>query len=204
MKTKAILMMGCVFVTIAQGEIVSFEGLASSETTTGETLDSFRDGGITTQVLEIDNLLISARSGGESQELNATGGDEGSFGINTASISDETDAFESGEKLILSFDKDIQISRIDFNRLGSAETFSVAIAGQSTIVVEYDDLAQKQFGWFDTSLMISANTEIEFYTTGTSVVGLDSITMQVIPEPAVLGLVLLVGSGAIALRRFML
>jgi len=171
------LVMVGLLVSGAKAQMISFEGINEETVTTGNLLEDVRNFGITTNVQEIGGLIISARSGGSEQKLNAN---NDFFGVDSDGSSDVADAFEVGEKMVVSFNKDIRITRIDFNRLGGDETFSVGIDGQPIVVARYDDLAHKSFGYFDTDLTISAGTEIEFYTTGDSVVGLDGIDVSVL------------------------
>lgn len=146
-------------------------------TTTGELLDGTRNLGITTNVVEISGLMITARTGNTSQQINAT---TTSLGINTDDISDDTDAFEAGESLVLSFDRDIRISQFDFKGFESNETFTVAVTGLPVVVISYEDLNNKSTDVFNTNIVVLAETEIELFTTGGSIIGLDGIELTVL------------------------
>lgn len=164
----------------ALAQMIFLEGVDAPTVTTGDLLDGTRDAGVTINVQEVGGLAISVRSGGTNQEVNAT---IESLGINSDDISDVTDAFEAGEKLILSFSRDIRINQFDFNRLGAGESFAVAVDGMAPIEITYEGLTHKGSGFFDTNLVVAANTEIEFFTTGASVIGLDGIDVTVL-EPS--------------------
>ena len=194
-KAGSWLVMVGLLVSGAKAQRIVFEGIDETTVTTGNLLKDVRDVGITTNVQEIGGLIISARSGGSEQKLNTTNGDEGSFGVNTDNMADETDAFEAGEKLIISFNRSIQLNRIDFNRLQSGETFTIAGVGLDNVEIAYADLANKTYGYFDTNLTISAGSEVELYTTGDSVVGLDGIDVTVLGSRKELDLSIVHSSG---------
>ncbi|VGO12133.1 hypothetical protein PDESU_00684 [Pontiella desulfatans] len=158
-------------------EMVYFKGIDASTITTGDLLEGVRNLGITTNVQEIMGLLISARSGETNQQLNAN---NSYFGINdTLTTNDVADAFDVGERMIISFSKDIQVNRLDFNQFTAGESITVSVAGD---VFEIHDLELTHRGsdYLDTNLVVAAGAEIEFYTTGSSVVGLDGIDLTVL------------------------
>ncbi len=177
---------------VAQGQMMVLEGNGSA-ITTGDSLDGARTEGITTNVIEIADLVISARSGETNQEVNVT---TGSLGINTDDISDATDALNAGEKLILSFSKDVRINRLDFNQFTEGESVWVSFDGE---VVEIPDLelSNRISDYLDTNIVISANAEIEFYTTGASTVGLDGIDLTVLESTAELILSIVSSNGTV-------
>lgn len=198
MKRLVLVMLVWVAALVASAELIVLEGIDTETVTTGDLLDEVDHLGITMGVVEIPGLLITARSGSSTQKINTTAE---SLGINADESGDTTDAFEADESLILSFSQDIRINLIDFNRFDSGETFTVSVEGASDVVVGYDDLNNKISDFFNTNIVVSANTEIEFKTTGAHVIGLDGLGVEVIPEPAVLGLVSLAGIGLITGRR---
>ena len=182
----------------AYGGMITLEGINTATTTTGDLLDETGYLGITIGVVEIPGLQITARSGSATQTINATAG---SLGINADGSADTTDAFEDGESLILSFNQDIRINRFDFNRFDFGETFFVSVGGASDIIINYADLNNKISDLLDTNVVVFANTEIVFSTSGSHVIGLDGLGVEVIPEPAVIGLMGLAGLGFLMGRR---
>ncbi len=181
------------------GELIQFEGVASSVLTTGNLLDEVDHIGITIHVVEIEGLLITARSGGTGQVLNVT---NTSLGIN-ADGSDDTDAFEDGEWVVFAFNKAVRINQIDFNLFDAGENFTLAVEGVDPQVIAFDDLSNKTSDQYDSAFLIPANTDMALFTTGTSIIGLDAmdVTLETIPEPTVLGLVGLSGLGLLSVRR---
>lgn len=181
-------------------DMMILEGIDSLTTTTGDLIDGAGPAGITTGVEEIPGLLITARSGGSSQTVNAT---TTSLGIDTTGSGDDTDAFDVGEVLILSFSQDVRINLLDFNLFDDpSESFTVSVGSLETYDIAYDDLSNKTSGWFTTNWVVSAGTNITFSTSGPNPIGLDGIDLNVIPEPAVLGLISLAGVGTLVGRRF--
>ncbi len=162
----------------AQGQMILLEGVDTETLTTGNLLDGVDHTGISTQVVEIPGLEISARSGAPDQDINVT---VSSLGITIFNSGDDTDAFDSGEKIIISFDKDIRINRLDFNQFTTGESITISVGAET---LEIHDLALSNRGsdYLDTNWVVSAHTEIEFYTTGTSTVGLDGMDVTVL-EP---------------------
>lgn len=161
---------------IVHGQMVVLEGVSGSILTTGDLLDGVDHNGITTNVVEISGLEITARSGSTNQNINTT---VDSLGITIFDSGDDTDAFDVGERLIISFNKDIQINRLDFNQFDEGESITVVIGGDET-EIPYSELTHKGSDYLDTNLVVAAYTEIEFYTTGESTVGLDGIDVSVL------------------------
>lgn len=155
-------------------------------TTTGELLDGTRNLGITTNVVEIPGLMITARTGNTNQQMNAT---TAGFGINSDGSGDETVQFEAGESMVCSFDRDVQINQFDFRGFDSNETFTVSIDGGPVVVIAYEDLDNKSTDVFNTNIVVAAHVEIEFHTTGGSVIGIDGIDLTVSGETPVMSLI---------------
>ncbi len=176
MKTLA-WVVGVVFVMggAALAQMIILEG-QSGTLTTGDLLDGADNLGITTHVVEIPELEITARSGATNQDINVTAG---SMGITIFNSGDDTDALEAGEKLILSFNKEVQINQLDFNQFSADESITVVIDGD---IIEIHDLelTNRSSDFLDTNLVVAAHAEIEFFTTGTSTVGLDGIDVTVL------------------------
>ena len=175
----------------ASAQMVFLEGVDPGTLTTGDLLDGVDHTGITTNVVEIPGLEITARSGATNQNINVT---SGSMGITIFNSGDDTDALEEGEKLILSFSKEIRINRLDFNQFATGESITVAIDGD---VTEIHDLAlsNRASDYLDTNWVVSAHAEIEFFTTGASTVGLDGIDITVLGASSVPTLSLVSSNG---------
>ncbi len=174
---KGVWTAGLVFVmaSAVSAQMVFLEG-KSGTLTTGDLLDGADNTGITTHVVEIPGLEITARSGATNQDINVT---SGSMGITIFNSGDDTDALEEGEKLILSFNKEIRINRLDFNQFSAGESITLSIGGETTEIHDLD-LSNRSSDYLDTNWVVSAYAEIEFFTTGTSTVGLDGIDITVL------------------------
>ncbi len=178
---------------------IIFEG-SSSAITTGELFEDVSNAWTTNQVAEFQGLEIRARTDDANHLLNANLGE---FGINSDLAEDNTEAFDVGEIMVLSFDKPVRIDLLDFNRFDSNDAFSVEVAGQNDVAIGYDDLDNKSsdFIAFSPGIAIAADTEVRFYASA-GTIGLDSMDVTVIPEPAVIGFVSLAGIGALLAKRF--
>lgn len=175
------------------------EGVDSATVTTGDLLDGVRSEGITIESVEIPGLMISARAGDSTQEINVT---SSSFGINADGSGDDTDAFDVGESLILSMDHEVRINSFDFNLFDDpSESFQITVPGIDPVEIEYNGLSDQLRGVYDTDLVVPAHTEITFTTASPTPIGIDGIDMDVIPEPAVISLITFVGIGTFAARR---
>ncbi len=174
---KVVWTAGVIFVmaSAVSAQMVFLEG-KSATLTTGDLLDGTDNTGITTNVVEIPGLEITARSGATNQDINVT---SGSMGITIFNSGDDTDALEEGEKLILSFNKEIRINRLDFNQFSTGESITLSIGGDVTEIHDLD-LSNRNSDYLDTNWVVSAYAEIEFFTTGTSTVGLDGIDITVL------------------------
>ncbi len=191
---KLVLILGFVVVaSCAIAQMIVLEGVDGETLTTGDLLDDIDNTGITTNVVEIPGLEITARSGAADQDINVT---VDSLGITIFNSGDDTDAFDEGEALILSFNKDIQIHRLDFNQFDVGESITVVIAGEE-IEILYSELTHKGSDYLDTNLVVLADTEIEFYTVGSSTVGLDGIDITVLGSDPTLSLVFSNGSASV-------
>ena len=175
---KRVLVAWVVFVMggAASAQMVFLEGIDSGTLTTGDLLDGADNTGITTNVVEIPGLEITARSGATNQDINVT---SGSMGVTIFNSGDDTDALEEGEKLILSFNKEIRINRLDFNQFSTGESITLSIDGNATEIHDLE-LTNRASDYLDTNWVVSAHAEIEFFTTGASTVGLDGIDITVL------------------------
>ena len=187
------------FPMVGNAGTIVFEG-SSSTTTTGELFENVSNAWATNQVVEFQGLELRARTDDPSHTLNAN---NGYFGINSDLVGERADAFDAGEKMVLSFDSPVRIDLLDFNLFDSGEEFTVTVGGQNAAIIAYDDLDNKSSDYigFDPGIIVSANTEIRFFASS-GTIGLDAMGVTVIPEPAVLSFVGLVGVAALITKRF--
>jgi hypothetical protein len=163
---------GCV-----QAQMIDFTAISGDAITTGERIDGVRQLGITTPVVEISGLHLTARSGSATQTINAL---NASCGIDSDGSGDHSSRLEAGEQLIISFDRDIQINRFDFNHFFSNEVITVAIEGMGDLVIDDEALSNRVSDYLDTNLVVSADTEITFYTISDYDIGLDGLDITVL------------------------
>lgn len=192
--------------SVAHGTMVKLEGVGSTTHTTGDRLDGVGSAGITTNVVEIAGLAITAGTGSSGHTLYSTPSD---FGIESTVAGGTSETFDAGELMVFSFSQDVRIDQFDFNRFDSGESFTVGIVDivgtTNEITIAYDSLDNKTSDVYDTNLVVTATDTILFSTTGSSQIGLDGLDIVAIPEPAVLGFLSFGAFGLLAARRcFML
>ena len=197
---RHMMAIGCTLAAMAsaRADVMILEGLDAGTVTTGDLIDDVAAAPFSVAVAEISGLQLTAWSGGADQVVNTT---SSSLGINTDAVSDDTDAFEAGELLYLSFSKQIRIDQIDFNVFDAGELFSVTVGGGPALDITYDALANKSSDVFDLSLVVDADTQIALSAGAGSVIGLDGMDITVIPEPATVGLIGLGGLGLFMARK---
>lgn len=160
-------------VSVSFGNTVNFD---HSEGSTGSLIEGVRNISLTTNVPEVEGLNITARSDNEDHQLNANAD---GIGINVDSISDEPARFENGEKMILSFDKNVLITRFDFRFFEDHERFIIE-HGSETLEITWDMLSNKNSDYIDTNVVVDANTDIAFFTVSTNVIAVESLELQVL------------------------
>lgn len=170
MKLVLILIM---IASVSLGNTLNFD---HSEGSTGSLIEGVRNISFTTNVPEIVGLNITARSDNEDHQLNANAD---GIGINVNLISDEPARFENGEKMILSFDKNILITRFDFRFFEDHERFIIE-HGSETLEITWDMLSNKNSDFIDTNVVVAANTDIAFFTVSTNVIAVESLELQVL------------------------
>lgn len=194
--------MGLVLLGTGNGwsDTIVFEG-STAGITTGELLEGVADTWATNQVYEFAGLELRAKTGDASQALNAN---NGYFGINSTLSGEREDAFDVGEAMFLAFDQDVRITRIDFNLFDAGETFEIRVGGDDPLLIGFGDLGNQASDYLDFSegLFIAKDTQVAFSATAGSI-GLDSIDVAVIPEPAVAGFIVVAGMGIFATRRLL-
>lgn len=164
----------------AYAETIVLHSGGSTAVTTGDHIDEADENGIWTNVVEITGLNIFAKSGGPEQDVNAL---VGSLGIDSDGPDDESGRFEDGESLTLVFDKDVEITRLDFRYFDSNEVMVVSFEGMFDLSVAFTNLTHKNSDYLDTNITASAGTEITFYVgTTNSVIGLDMMDVEVLED----------------------
>jgi hypothetical protein len=194
------VLFGLVLVAGAGADLLIFEGVDSETITTGDLLDGASIAPVTNHTVEIPSLELIAWTGGEDQTINTT---TTSLGINLDGSGDDSDAFDDGEVLHLSFSEPVIMNTLDFNLFDAGESFNVQFGTESMYVISYDDLANKSSDTFAFNTEVPAYTDIQFFTTGSDVIGLDGIDVSVIPEPASAALVIIGGLSVLMARRFL-
>ncbi len=177
----------------AQTQTIVFEGINVSTSTTGKLLEGVTDAGITSHVVEIPGLLITARSTENNHFLNSN---LESFGINAPGGDQaEAELFNHGERMIFSFNKDVKIIRIDFNRFDSGEVFVVVVDGVS-MNISHDVLTERKSDYLDTDIVVNADSMVEFFVADTnSAIGLDSMDVTVLDGSKTLSLSIVASNG---------
>jgi hypothetical protein len=178
MKAHAWLVVIGMMVGVVSGETVHFDGVSGAQVTTGDLLDGADHLGLTTNVVEISGLNISAWSGGTNQIVKTL---VDSMGINRDQENPEYIRLDNGEMLTLSFDKDIEITKLDFNHFDDGETITISFEEMFDIPLSWSNLSQKSSDYLLTNIVVSAGTKITYFIDNTnSVIGLDGIDLTVI------------------------
>mgnify|MGYP001166564612 FL=1 len=145
---------------------------------TGSLIDGVKNIPLTTNVAEVVGLKITVRSDNENHELNAVAD---GFGINDLSDTNTNERirFNGGEKMVLSFDKDIVITQFDFQFFDDGERFFIEHSN-GVMEITWDALSHKSSDYINTNLVISANSDISLYVTGGDDIGLQSMDVDVL------------------------
>lgn len=170
----AIAAISCLAVNSGQAATLLLTGAGGL----GATLDGATSG--TFLVPEISGLTITVVSvSSNAVSGNVLNSTAASFGINDGASGDDTDEFDASvnESVTFSFNKEVQITLVDFVNFGSGESFN--FAGQS---IASSDLSSSVYT-FLTPLTIAANTSFTLSATS-GTVGIEGIDLTVIPEPS--------------------
>ena len=160
---------------------------------TGDYLDETTDAGIITNVFEIPGLTITAHAGGADQKINTTAT---SLGITIFDSGDHTERFDPDESMTLSFNKKIEITKVDFIGYDSNSVFVVAISNQPNWNIGYDDLSNKASQFILTNIVVAAHTEMDFHVGNiNSVIGLQSMDINVLDDSGIPTLTLSTSNG---------
>ena len=181
---------------IGHAEIIRLDNTGNPGT--GDNLDGMSTTPTTISVPEISGLemTVTAILGTDTGiDLNST---SKSLGINSDNDSD-TDAFEAAfeQGFTFHFNKDVSISQLDFTTFSSGETISFA-----GITIVNGDLSNGTTDVYDfsTPLKVDANTDITLQATA-GTIGIEAMTLSVIPEPATMSLIGLAGLLTLVSRR---
>jgi hypothetical protein len=179
----------CLSINNAVAEIITLDNSG----TTGASLDETTETPTTISVSEIDSLLltVNAISGGPIN-VTATG-----MGINGAEDTD-TDTFESAfnQSVSLSFNQTVSITQLDFTNFDTDEVFSF-----DGFSISYESLSNKTTDIYDfaTPYIIAANTAFELAAQSGSI-GIEGMTLTVVPEPSYTAALLITCGTALMLR----
>ncbi|QHI68612.1 PEP-CTERM sorting domain-containing protein [Tichowtungia aerotolerans] len=172
---------------------VYLENGGASLETTGDSLDGIGTNWTAVSVFEIPGLTVNFATALDGQTLNSNSGD---FGIDSSILGEVNDRFDYGEVALMSFNKDIRITKLDFSVLDDAETFNFII-GLETNSVSYGDLSNQNSAYLEgISWEVAAGEVIRLEVSEGSSISLDSLDLIVVPEPVVISLV---GTGGLLL-----
>ncbi len=140
--------------------------------------------------------VVSISGTGGTPKLNALAD---SFGVDVSGVTgaaDDTDQFDAaiGEAVSFSFNRAVEITSLDLRGFEDTEVFS--FGGQTITFANLDNQTTDVFT-FSSPLAIAANTPFNISAT-TGVIGIESLQLNVIPEPST---ALLGALGALALLR---
>ena len=145
--------------------------------------------------LNISVTGISTGGGSSSPILNATGT---SMGINATGDAD-TDAFEAAfsQSVTFRFDQKVSITALDFTSFSAGESFDF-----DGVSITNGDLSNGTTDTYDfgSPHIISANTDFTLQATA-GTIGIENITLTVVPEPSTAALLGLGGIALILRRR---
>jgi hypothetical protein len=201
-RVSAIIFCAWSLVSPSFADFIVLMGGGSGSPTTGDQFEGVANEWATHPVLEIPGLQMSARTTDATHTLNAN---KDEFGINSDIVGENYEAFDYGEVMELYFDKDVELSLLDFNRFESGDCFVLEVEGSDPLEIENQNLSS---GINDTynfakALRVSAGTTIRFYVRSDSgAVGMDGIGLQVVPEPMAATLISLTGISLLVVRRF--
>jgi hypothetical protein len=168
-------------------------------TSTGDLLDGIGTNSTNISVVEIPGLSFNIATTVDGYTLNANDGD---FGVKSGLTGEVDDRFDFGETVLMSFDADIQITKIDFSNFDDGETFNF-IVGSVTNSIPWADLSNKTSDYLNgISWNISAGQIIRLEVAGAGdSLSMDSLDITVVPEPAPISMILSNGLVALLCRR---
>jgi hypothetical protein len=196
----SLLMLACAL--CAGADTVFFETGETTQTTTGDSLDGIGTNWTAVSVVEISGLTVSMATLLDGQTLNANKGD---FGVKSGLTGEVDDRFDYGETVLMSFNKDIQITQIDFSDFDSGETFNFII-GSVTNSIAWADLDNQSSDYIENltwNVFAGDIIRLEVAGVGDSL-SMDSIDITVVPEPATMALIGIGGLLALIERRIRL
>jgi hypothetical protein len=177
--------------------VLDFEGsVGSFLDNKSEGVYSVSQNGITLEV------TFAAYGTSGVDEFNLTAG---GFGINNSESGDDTDAFDDNEYMTLSFNRAGTFQTLELDRMtgGNGDAGSLEFAGGVTTNFS---------GSFSAPMTINESFSVDQMITlrqtaggsGTTWgFGLEKITVDVVPEPAAIGLIGMVGVGLLFVRRIL-
>lgn len=177
MKEWSWLVAGLVAANV-QAETLVFR-MDGAEAVTGDHIDGAGWAGITTNVVEIEGLQITASTGAENQTINGTGS-ANSMGIKIHGSGHST-RFDQGETMTLSFSKKVNITAFDLVGFDSNAVFVVDITGAPAIQIGEEALAA--YETYPCDLTLDAGTTLSLSVgNSNSVIGLQAMELAVMEE----------------------
>jgi hypothetical protein len=162
-------------------------------TSTGDELDNIMISGTTVDVAEISGLKLTATFGAENRSVEYLNAVADRLGINSDLASEGTSYFDTGEWLGLSFDQDVNVTQFKFTDFMEGD--SVKISWSSTVLTLTDsDLNSWNEYAVDWDVTASDVIIIEALgksdpTETTGGFGLESMDVDVVPEPMAASLI---------------
>ena len=208
---SVVLMFACSGITIAQVITIDLTrdgGTAANPTSTGDLISGNLIG--VGQTADFDVIEAGTVTDLELTIGAITTTDEGatinsaltSFGIFS---SDEGGAdagrINAGESLQISFNSAVFFQSVDLSNLNTDETFSFGSQDINTNNATGADLFDFTGDGATTGLFLAAGTSITLSNTGATGTGIQTITVEAVPEPSSIVLLGLLGLGAVARRR---
>lgn len=177
-------------VRFASGSLVAFELLNDSTIYSrldGQPFGSVTNSGIIATLTASEGVLNRTSTG---------------FGVNDSG-SDDTDALNLGQYIDISFNQAVAFKHVNVSSWGTGSAGDVRL-GVSTFIsqgeiTESGDTAYDFEVDYGETVRIIATGE----TAADNGFSLDSFSVEAIPEPAVIGFVVLVGIGGLAARRML-
>jgi len=196
---KAVAILGITLAGLVIPTQASLIVFTTDGTSTGDYLDGIGAIPTSVDVVEIPGLTLTIATATDGHTLNSNSGD---FGVDSDVPGDVNDRFDFGEAVLMSFNKDVRINKIDFSNFDDGETFQCTI-GTAVHTIAYSDLDNKVSDYIENLKWdVSAGTTIRMEVTSAGdSLSMDQLDITVIPEPAAMGLVSLAFGGLFFFHR---